>query len=159
YGVVKGTAVVWVAANLGATVAFLLGRTVAREAIAARVAGNAKFAAIDRAVGAQGFQIVLLTRLSPAFPFNLLNYAYGLPCVGLRAFVAGSLMGMLPGTAMYVYLGSLVTSLGALAGGRPSGGVAQQAFYLAGLVATVGVTVFVTRIARRALAEATAEAP
>ena len=71
YGVAVGVPLVWVSANLGAAVAFLLGRTLARERIAARVAGNPRFAAIDRAVGREGFKIVLLTRLSPAFPFNL----------------------------------------------------------------------------------------
>lgn len=158
YGPLQGTLVVWLAASIGATVAFVLGRTVARDAIAARVAGNAKFAAIDRAVGEQGFKIVLLTRLSPAFPFTLLNYAYGLTRVGLRDYVAGSVIGMVPGTAMYVYIGSLVTSVSALGGDRPSGGVAQQVFYFVGLAATVLVTVVVTRVARRALAQATGTA-
>ena len=78
YGVVTGTAVVWVASNLGAVAAFLLGRTLARAAIAARIGTNPRFAAIDRAVGTQGLKIVLLVRLSPVFPFNLLNYALGL---------------------------------------------------------------------------------
>jgi uncharacterized membrane protein YdjX (TVP38/TMEM64 family) len=84
YGVALGTPIVWVSANLGAALAFVLGRTVAREAIAARVAAKPSFAAIDRAVGRQGLKIVLLTRLSPVFPFNLLNYAFGLTQVSFR---------------------------------------------------------------------------
>ena len=157
YGVGLGVPLVWVAANAGAALAFVLGRTLAREQIAARVAGNARFAAIDRAVGREGLQIVLLTRLSPVFPFNLLNYAYGLTQVRLRDYVVGSLIGMLPGTVMYVYLGSLVTSVTELASGRPAGGGAQQTLYWLGLAATVVVTVVVTRVARRALDEATTE--
>jgi pyruvate/2-oxoglutarate dehydrogenase complex dihydrolipoamide dehydrogenase (E3) component/uncharacterized membrane protein YdjX (TVP38/TMEM64 family) len=156
YGVGLGTAVVTVGANLGAALAFVLGRTVARRAIAARVEANPRFAAIDRAVGREGLKIVLLTRLSPVFPFNLLNYAFGLTNVSLRHYVLGSLIGMLPGTLMYVYLGSLITSVSELAAGRTSGGFAQQIFYFAGLAATVAVTLYVTRIARRALADATA---
>jgi pyruvate/2-oxoglutarate dehydrogenase complex dihydrolipoamide dehydrogenase (E3) component/uncharacterized membrane protein YdjX (TVP38/TMEM64 family) len=156
YGVAAGTPLVWVAANLGAALAFVLGRTVARDAIAARVTRNPRFAAIDRAVGEQGLRIVLLTRLSPVFPFNLLNYAFGVTRVSFRDYVLGSLIGMLPGTVMYVYLGSLVTSLAELSSGR-GGGAAQQAFYFMGLAATVGVTVYVTRVARRALADATGE--
>jgi uncharacterized membrane protein YdjX (TVP38/TMEM64 family) len=109
YGVAVGVPLVWVSANLGAAVAFLLGRTLARERIAARVAGNARFAAIDRAVLREGLTIVLLTRLSPAFPFNLLNYASGLPRVPFRHYLVRSLVGMIPGTAMYVYLASLIT--------------------------------------------------
>lgn len=156
YGVALGVPLVWVAANLGAVLAFLLGRTLARDAIARRVEGNARFAAIDQAVGREGLKIVLLTRLSPVFPFNLLNYAYGLTRVRLADYVVGSLVGMLPGTVMYVYLGSLVTSLTELASGRPAAGSgAQQALYWAGLGATLLVTVVVTRIARRALDQAT----
>lgn len=155
YGVGLGTLIVTIGANLGALLAFVLGRTVARDWVAARVQSNPRFAAIDRAVGREGFKIVLLTRLSPIFPFNLLNYAFGLTQVSLRGYALGSLIGMLPGTIMYVYLGSLVTNLSALAAGRPSGGTGQQLFYFAGLLATVGVTIYVTRLARRALAEAT----
>src|SRR5207237_10884934 len=107
--------------------------------------------------GRQGLRIVLLVRLSPVFPFNLLNYAFGLTQVTLRDYLIGSLVGMLPGTVMYVYLGSLVTSLTELAAGRPSGGALQQAFYFGGLVATIAVTLYVTRVARRALADATGE--
>jgi pyruvate/2-oxoglutarate dehydrogenase complex dihydrolipoamide dehydrogenase (E3) component/uncharacterized membrane protein YdjX (TVP38/TMEM64 family) len=154
YGLSTGVPAVWVAASLGATVSFLIGRTVARHWVARRIAGNARFAAIDRAVARQGLKIVLLTRLSPAFPFSLLNYAYGLTQVTTRDYVVGSVAGMLPGTVMYVYLGSLITSLTELAAGRPSGGVAQQVFYFAGLTATVAATLVVTRVARRALAEA-----
>jgi uncharacterized membrane protein YdjX (TVP38/TMEM64 family) len=157
YGVVQGTAVVWVAANLGAALAFLLGRTLARDWIASKVARNERFAAIDRAVGTQGFRIVLLTRLSPVFPFNLLNYAYGLTRVRLSDYVLGSMIGMLPGTVMYVYIGSLITSVTELAAGQSSAGAAEQIFYAAGLVATVGATLYVTRVARRALNEATAQ--
>ena len=157
YGVAVGVPLVWVSANLGAAVAFLLGRTLARERIAARVAGNARFAAIDRAVGREGLKIVLLTRLSPAFPFNLLNYAYGLTQVTFRDYLVGSLVGMIPGTAMYVYLGSLITSVSQLASGAPSGGAAKQALTFLGFAATVAVTIVITRIARRALDEATVE--
>ncbi len=157
YGVGLGTAVVWIAANVGATAAFLLGRTLARGWVSARVASSPRFAAIDRAVGRAGLKIVLLTRLSPIFPFNLLNYAFGITQVALRDYVLGSLVGMLPGTVMYVYVGSLVTSLSELASGRPGAGTAQHVFYFAGLAATVAVTLYVTRVARRALAEATAD--
>src|SRR5439155_1598399 len=138
--------------SVGPAAAFPLGRTPARDAIAARIGTSPRFAAIDRAVGREGLRIVLLVRLSPVFPFNLLNYAFGLTRVTLRDYLIGSLVGMLPGTVMYVYLGSLVTSFTELAAGRPSGGALQQAFYFGGLVATVAVTLYVTRVARRALA-------
>ena len=93
-----------------ATLAFVLGRTVARGWIARRIAGSPRFAAVDEAIGENGFRIVLLLRLSPLFPFNLLNYALGLTRLSLRDYVVASALGMLPGTILYVYLGSLVTS-------------------------------------------------
>lgn len=157
YGVGVGTVVVAVGSNLGAALAFLLGRTIAREWVAARVKANPRFAAVDQAVGREGMKIVILTRLSPVFPFNLLNYAFGLTTVTVRDYLVGSLVGMLPGTLMYVYVGSLVTNVTELAAGRAAGGIGQQLFYFAGLAATIGVTIYVTRVAKRALADATLE--
>jgi pyruvate/2-oxoglutarate dehydrogenase complex dihydrolipoamide dehydrogenase (E3) component/uncharacterized membrane protein YdjX (TVP38/TMEM64 family) len=158
YGVGLGVPLVWVSASVGATLAFLLGRTLARRWVARRIDGSARFAAIDRAVGEQGLRIVLLMRLSPAIPFNLLNYAFGLTRVTTRDYVLGSLAGMLPGTLMYVYLGSFVTNVSELAAGH-AGGTARQLLYLGGLVATIAVTLYVTRLARRALAAAVVAPP
>jgi uncharacterized membrane protein YdjX (TVP38/TMEM64 family) len=155
YGLVVGAPLVWLSANLAAAAAFVLGRTLARDVIAHRVAGNAKFAAIDRAVGREGFKIVLLTRLSPAFPFNLLNYAYGLTRVTLRDYVAASLLGMIPGTVMYVYLGSLLTDVAQLAAGAGGGTAVPWWLKVVGFAATVAVTIVVTRVAGRALEETT----
>jgi pyruvate/2-oxoglutarate dehydrogenase complex dihydrolipoamide dehydrogenase (E3) component/uncharacterized membrane protein YdjX (TVP38/TMEM64 family) len=155
YGVPVGVPLVWVSANLGAVAAFLLGRTVLRETIARRVETNPRFAAIDRAVAREGLKIVLLTRLSPVFPFNLLNYAYGLTRVSLRDYAIGSLVGMIPASILFVYLGSLVTNLADLSAGGSGGGPAQRIFFYVGLAIAVAVVVVVTRVARRALDEAT----
>jgi uncharacterized membrane protein YdjX (TVP38/TMEM64 family) len=148
FGVALGSVYVSISATLGATAAFLVGRYLAREAIAQKIEKHEKFAAIDRAVAAEGWKIVLLTRLSPAFPFTLLNYAFGLTRVKLSHYVLGSWLGMIPGTVMYVYLGSLV-NVGASHGQRPTG---EWILYGLGLAATVAVTIFVTRLARGALA-------
>src|SRR5262245_1702228 len=158
YGLAVGAPLVWVSANLAAAAAFLLGRTLARDAIAARVQGDPRFSAIDSAVVREGSKSALLTRLSPAFPFNLLNYAYGLTRVTFRDYVAASLVGMIPGTVMYVYLGSLLTDVAQLAGGGAAGG-APWWLKAIGFVATLAVTIVVTRIARRALHEATEGRP
>jgi len=107
-------------------------------------------------VGKEGFKIVLLVRLSPVFPFNLLNYAFGLTNVRLWQYVLASWIGMLPGTLMYVYLGSALKSLADVAAGAPKGGAPQTVFFVAGLVMTVVATVVVTRVARRALNDAVA---
>src|SRR5467141_3001960 len=147
FGVVLGSVYVSISATLGATAAFLVGRYLARDAIARKIAKNEKFATIDRAVADEGWKIVLLTRLSPVFPFTLLNYAFGLTRVKLSHYVLASWLGMIPGTVMYVYLGSLV-NLGAGHRQRTTG---EWILYGVGLLATVTVTVFVTRLARSAL--------
>jgi len=152
FGVVQGSLICSVSATLGATAAFLVGRYLARDRVAKMIEGNERFQAIDEAVGREGWKIVGLTRLSPVFPFNLLNYAYGITRVSLRDYFLASWIGMLPGTVMYVYLGSLAGSLANLGGPGPGRTPAQWALYAVGLLATVAVTVFVTRIARAALA-------
>jgi uncharacterized membrane protein YdjX (TVP38/TMEM64 family) len=156
FGVVEGTLIVFVAATLGATGAFVVARYYARDAIERRIEGNAKFAAIDRAVAQRGRRIVLLLRLSPMFPFNLLNYALGLTQVRLRDYVIASI-GMLPGTLLYVYAGAVAGEVAALAGGvAPAKGAGYYAFWVVGLTATIAVTAVVTRTARQALQELTA---
>lgn len=155
FGLAEGTAYVFLAASLGATVAFLVSRYFARAAIERRIEGDARFAAIDRAVGEQGRRIVFLLRLSPVFPFNLLNYALGLTQVRLADYVVACL-GMLPGTILYVYLGKVAGDVAAVAGGAGAErSTAENVLLAVGLLATVVVTTLVTRIARRALAEAT----
>lgn len=151
WGVVGGLPIVSVASTLGATAAFLVGRYFAREAVARRIEGNERFRAIDEAVAREGWKIVGLTRLSPVFPFNMLNYAFGLTRVPLRDYVLASWIGMLPGTVLYVYIGSLAGNLAALGAGQSTRTPAQWALYAVGLAATVAVTVYVTRIARAAL--------
>ena len=150
-GVGLGTVAVSIGSTLGASAAFLAGRTLARGFIEAKISHNPRFRAIDQAVKHEGFKIVLLTRLSPVFPFNLLNYAFGLTPVSLRDYFLASWLGMLPGTVMYVYLGSAAKNLADLAAGKVEGGTGQQVLFGVGLLATVAVTVAVTRVAKRAL--------
>jgi uncharacterized membrane protein YdjX (TVP38/TMEM64 family) len=154
FGVVRGTIAVSLGSTLGASAAWLLGRTLARGVIERRVAGNPRFRAIDEAIGQHGFKIVLLLRLSPAFPFNLLNYALGLTRVSFRDYVLASWIGMLPATVMIVYIGSTLRSLTDVMAGEGKGGHAQKVLLAVGLAATIAVTVLVTRVARKALRSA-----
>ena len=157
FGVARGVLFVFTAAVLGSTAAFLIARHFARDAVARRIEGDARFRAIDRAVGEQGRRIVFLLRLSPVFPFSLLNYALGLTRVRLVDYLVASL-GMLPGTLLYVSLGKAAGDVAAVAGGvRSERGLADWALLGVGLAATAIVTLLVTRIARRALDEATAQ--
>lgn len=153
FGVFGGFVCVSIGSILGATGAFLTGRYLTRDWVSQQIQGNHKFQAIDSAVASEGWKIVLLTRLSPIFPFNLLNYAFGVTQVSLRDYFFASWIGMIPGTVMYVYIGSLAGSLAALGTQGRSRTAAQWLLYAIGLVATVVLTVYVTRLAKKALDE------
>lgn len=151
FGLVRGTVLVSIGATLGATAAFLVGRYLARKWVAARIQRFPTFAAIDEAVAREGWKIVGLTRLSPVFPFNVLNYVFGLTRVSLRDYFFASWIGMIPGTVMYVYIGSLAGDLATLGGGSRVRSGGEWVLYGVGLLATIAVTVYVTRLARAAL--------
>lgn len=151
FGFWFGFLIVVAGANLGALCAFLLTRTFLRDKVSRWAEASPKFAALDRAIGREGFKMVLLVRLSPVFPFTLLNYLLGLTTVRLSSYMLGNLIGMLPGTFLYVYLGATARD----AVSSASGGVGkwQLALRIAGLLATIAVVALVTRTARKALAE------
>lgn len=157
FGVLVGSVVVSIGATLGAAAAFLAGRYLARDRVERKLASNSRFRAIDQAVGREGFKMVLLTRLTPVFPYNVLNYAFGLTSVSFRHYILASWIGMMPGTVLYVYLGSTAKDLTQIFSGHLEGGMAQQALKILGLIATVLVTIVVTRTARRSLREAVPE--
>lgn len=154
FGPLPGFAWVTLGANAGACASFLLGRSVAREAVARRVGRDPRLAAVDAAVAREGWKAVALLRLSPVLPFNLLNYALGLTRVGLRDYLIGSFFGMMPATLLYTWLGAALGE-GLLRGETPRAArsPAEWALYGLGLLATVAVTVLLTRTARRALAQ------
>jgi uncharacterized membrane protein YdjX (TVP38/TMEM64 family) len=151
YGPVWGVAIASPSSVAGATCAFLLGRTLLRDWAEARVGESARVRAIDAAVGREGFKIVFLLRLSPIIPFNALNYALSLSRVPLRTYVLASFVGMLPGTAMWIYLGSLAPTVAELSSAGSGGGTTRTVLYVTGLAATVAAAVIGARAARRAL--------
>jgi pyruvate/2-oxoglutarate dehydrogenase complex dihydrolipoamide dehydrogenase (E3) component/uncharacterized membrane protein YdjX (TVP38/TMEM64 family) len=150
FGLKTGFIVVIIGANLGALCSFLLARSFLRQKVATWAAGNAKFRALDQAIGRQDFKMVLLTRLTPVFPFVLLNYFLGLTAVRTGAYVLANLIGMLPAMFLFVYIGAATRD--ALAGDTAD--FYQQVFKYLGLAATIALLVVMTRIARKALREA-----
>ena len=151
FGVILGSLYVFIGATLGATAAFLVGRYLARDWVTNKISDNKKFAAIDKAVSKKGLKIVLLTRLSPIFPFNLLNYALGITGVSLQDYFLGS-VGMIPGTIMYVYIGSLAGNLAFIGSeSKPDNMILHWVIKIIGLIATIVVTIYVTKIAKKAL--------
>ena len=157
FGVVWGSVYVLIAATLGATMAFLIGRCLFREVIFRKIQSNVKFRAIALAVRKEGWKIVLLTRLCPIFPFNLLNYAYGVMRVSVRDYLLGSIIGIVPGSVMYVYIGSLAGDFARIGIGISEQSVSletqivQWLIRIIGFIATVAVTVYLTRVAQQAL--------
>lgn len=158
YGPYWGTLLVSPVSVLAAFIAFRLARGRLRPWVMSKVGGNKSFAAVDHAVGDQGFKIVTLLRLSPLFPYSFLNYALGLTGVKARSYILASFLGMLPATFLYTYLGSLVTNVTELAAAPKHGAEdAQGIFVWIGFGVTVLVTAYVTYIARRALRQAISE--
>jgi len=153
FGLLPGFVTVLFGATLGAASAFLVSRHLARKRVERWIQRKPSFAAIDKAVAREGWKIVFLTRLSPVFPFNFQNYAYGLTSVPFWQYVLASWIGMIPGTFLYVYLGTLGRSgLEAASGGGAE--TFRLALQGAGLLATLAVTILITRTAKRALREA-----
>jgi uncharacterized membrane protein YdjX (TVP38/TMEM64 family) len=151
FGLGYGFAIVSFASTVGATCAFLVGRFFARQWVASKLSAMPRFSALDRAVGARGALVVLLTRLSPAFPFTLLNYALGLTQVPLKTYLLVSWLGMMPGTLLYVYLGSIAQNLTAVFSGELAESPVGNTLLYLGLAATLALTVLITRFASGAL--------
>ena len=151
FGVPIGVILVSVASLMGAAAAFLVGRFLARDWVTQRIADFPSFRALDKATRHEGFNIVLHTRLSPLFPFNLLNYAFGLTAVRFRDYVLASWIGMAPAIVLYVYIGSVAKSLADLTDDGIESGARGATLFVIGLIATLLLTVFVTRIATKVL--------
>jgi uncharacterized membrane protein YdjX (TVP38/TMEM64 family) len=151
YGPIGGLLVASPASVLAATTAFLLGRTALRGWVQRKIADAPRTRALSRAAGRDSFRLILLLRLSPVVPFNILNYALGVSEASFSRYVVASFIGMLPGTWLYVYLGSLATTAAELTDASRGEGPGKLALTVAGLVATVLAVVLVTRSARQAL--------
>lgn len=153
YGAVMGTLIVSPASVAGASFAFLIARYLARDWVTRRLKKYKQASAIDRAIEKNGFKVVLLLRLQPVLPFNILNYALGLTSIRLRDYVVASWIGMLPATILYVYLGSMMHDVSDLLRGRPNSGMAGRILLWGGLAASTLLVWWLGRLARKALQE------
>ncbi len=156
FGLVWGTITVSIASTTAAALAFLISRYLARDKVARQAQKYPKFRAIDSAIGEGGWKIIAMLRLSPAVPFSLGNYMFGLTAIRFWPYVLASWLFMLPGTFMYIYLAHIgsegVKSAAGASGGKSP---AEWALLGVGLLATIGVTVYVTRLSQKALRERT----
>ena len=149
FGLRDGFVVALVATTVGAALAFLVSRYLARKRVEQWVAGKPRFAAVDEAIGQEGWKIVVLTRCCPLFPYIFQNYAYGLTRVGFGHYALGSLLGLIPATLVFVYMGSL--GVEAATGATSS---LELGLRVLGFVATVVVSIYIARISTRALEQA-----
>jgi uncharacterized membrane protein YdjX (TVP38/TMEM64 family) len=148
FGLAKGLLAVMSGIAIGAAAGFLIARYVARETVAKKVGENARFAAIDGAIAKEGWKIVGLLRTLPV-PFGVTNYLYGLTAIGFWRYMAATMVGMLPGNILFVYLGAF--------GKRSVDGPRHPLEYAMGalmIAALVAVVVILRRVAQRAAREA-----
>lgn len=152
FGLGLGTAVVSVGSVAGAALTFLLGRYLLRDKVAGMLASQPKLRAIDAAIAEGGWKIVAMLRLSPLVPFNVQNYLYGLTPIRFVPCLFTSWLTMLPGTFLYVYIGYTVEQL---AGASRERTIWEWLALVAGLLATLLVTVYVSKLVTRKLSEQT----
>jgi uncharacterized membrane protein YdjX (TVP38/TMEM64 family) len=152
FGLAWGFVTAQVGASLGAALAFLVSRHLARRGVERWMESKPTFAAVDRAIGSEGWKIVLMTRCSPLFPYVFQNYAYGLTRVSFAQYALGSFFGLVPGTLIFAYVGSLGASGVSAAQGATSG--VELALRALGLVATILVSITIARASERALEKA-----
>jgi uncharacterized membrane protein YdjX (TVP38/TMEM64 family) len=152
FGFAGGVIVVVIGATLGATLSFLLARTVMRKRVESMTAKNAKFRALDRAIARDGTKIVFLVRLAVVFPFTWLNYAFGLTAIPLWSYVAATFIGIIPATVAFVFVSSAATTAA-----TTHASLITKTVYIVGGIIAIAVSVFIGRIATRAIKRAGVE--
>ena len=151
FGFMEGLVIVSLSSTLAASCSFLIGRYLARAWVEGKISQDDRYRSLDRAIGERGFFVVLLTRLSPLFPYNLLNYAWGISSVRLSRYVLASWMGMIPGTLLYVYLGAAASDISQLFSAAPGEAFGQEWLFIVGLAATAVLVILIARLATKNL--------
>lgn len=145
FGFWKGLVIVSIGSTIGAGCAFLVSRYLARNFVKRKFLNNERFKSIDSGINEEGFKIVILARLSPVIPFFLLNYAFGITKIRFSHFLTASWIGMIPGTMVYVLMGSMGS---AMISGKKS--LLEWVLLGTGIIATIFVTLLISRIIRKA---------
>ena len=153
YGFWQGFVITLISTTISAMAAFFIARYMARGWVARRIAARPKYAAIDNAVGRQGWKIVLLTRLSPGFPFTLLNYALGVTQVSATAFLTATAVGMAPRTLVHVYAGVFGSSLATFGVDGVGPDAVRILTVTVGIIVTILATVYISRLVQKTVEE------
>ena len=143
-----GTITISIGSTIGCICAFLLGNTILRGWIERKIKPYEVFSALDTAIAMKGWLVVLLLRLSPVVPFNLLNYALGLTKVGVIEYSLCSWIGMLPATVVYVYIGTTLGGIAQIVSGNVSANPLTTTLFVIGLLATFVVVVIISYFAK-----------
>lgn len=149
FGFWKGFALSLAGSGLGSLAAFLIGRYLAHDFVAKRFAQNKTFLQLAEAARKQGWKIVALARLSPVFPFLIGNYAFGTTGIPARHYFGASLLGTIPSTALYTYLGNLLGHASSARGGARTW--QEWVFLVLGLAATVFFAFYFRRFCQKSL--------
>jgi uncharacterized membrane protein YdjX (TVP38/TMEM64 family) len=149
FGFIGGAIVNVIAATAGATLAFLLARSVLRHRVERMTANNPKFRELDRAITNEGTKIMWLVRLSGFPPFTWVNYAFGLTGIGLGSFILTTFFGIIPGTLAFTYAGA--------AGAQALSGDGNRIALIVTAIGAVLVSVFIARVATKAIRRAGVE--
>lgn len=146
-----------IGATIGAAAAFLIGRTIGRSFVTSKLKDYPQFRAVAIAIQRSGFKIVVLLRLVPILPFNMLNYLLSVTPVPLGPYILASWLGMMPITLALVYVGTTLKDLSDVTHGWHDFSKARWALIVTGLVMSVVLLVCVTKVAKAALDKALAE--
>ncbi|KAJ8493835.1 hypothetical protein OPV22_015556 [Ensete ventricosum] len=146
-----------IGATIGATAAFLLGRTIGRPYVISKLKDYPKFQAVAIAIQRSGFKIVFLLRLVPLLPFNMLNYLLSVTPVGIGEYMIASWLGMMPITFALVYVGTTLKDLSDVTHGWSEVSTTRWVLIISGFAVSAMLMVCVTRVAKASLDKALAE--
>ncbi|XP_077240645.1 uncharacterized protein LOC143881457 isoform X1 [Tasmannia lanceolata] len=146
-----------VGATIGAAAAFVLGRTIGRTYVISKLKDYPQFQAVAIAIQRSGFKIVLLLRLVPLLPFNMLNYLLSVTPVGIGEYMVASWLGMMPITFALVYIGTTLKDLSDVTHGWNEVSRTRWVLIILGLLVSVALIICVMRVAKTALDKALAE--
>jgi uncharacterized membrane protein YdjX (TVP38/TMEM64 family) len=153
FGLWKGATLSLIGTGLGSLGAFLIGRYLAHDFVEKRFASNKEFSRLAHAAQKKGWKIVSLARLSPIFPFAIGNYAFGITRIPALHYLGASMLGTIPSTTVYTYIGTLVGSVAALSVEGRARTWQEWVFLAGGLVATLVLSYYLRRFAQKSLAE------
>ena len=150
----------WIGAWIGSNLAMLLGRYLFRDSAKKMAQKYRVINAIDKVMEKEGLKFTLLLRLCPLIPFNAFNYVMGVTAVTFKDYAIGG-VGMIPGTIVYVFVGTTIGNIADAASGEFEGGTATLVLLIVGtvlaFVAIVYITIVVKRYLNKQLAEDAAE--